>query len=195
MKLVFLLLSLATTALAGSDIPELLKSRILKDSLIRSCWGKESIGAYVAAVEASADRCLTKLPEFTAEDAFEEEDSVPPLLANAPPKVAEVLKAVGLPSPRSEDESEEETEEESDAAAERIKDAIITGFREGFDRLKGEKALKISNFTCVMKEMNMWNEDDTINMDYYRNMVFEGVSTSQKQKRKLKQSRMCARLN
>ena len=56
---------------------------------------------------------------------------------------------------------------------------LIKHFRQGFDKLKAEKALKVSNWTCAMKEMGFWNADNSIRLEWYTTDVWEGTDYPQ----------------
>ncbi len=79
--------------------------------------------------------------------------------------MTEVLETVAdlLPAPRANQENKE------------LIEMLIGAFRHGFGELRKEKALKVSNFTCVMKDMGIWNEDSSINMKFYREDIFGDV--------------------
>ena len=44
----------------------------------------------------------------------------------------------------------------------------IANFQHGFTELKEDMTAKMGNISCVMKRMNYMKEDNTINIEYYR---------------------------
>lgn len=62
------------------------------------------------------------------------------------------------------------------ALSDKVKTELKKAFRSGFDEIRMEKVLKLSNFSCTMKQAGLWNEDNSINMEYYGEGIFEGVS-------------------
>ena len=60
-----------------------------------------------------------------------------------------------------------------------VAEHLIKHFRQGFDKLKVEKALKVSNWTCAMKEMGFWNADNSIRLEWYTTDVWEGTDYPQ----------------
>ncbi len=59
-------------------------------------------------------------------------------------------------------------------AAEHVDPEMMAMKIDKIEMLKADKALKISNLTCVFMHTGMWNEDETVNMDFFRN-IFNDV--------------------
>ncbi len=41
--------------------------------------------------------------------------------------------------------------------------------------LRANKVMKVSNLTCAMKRMGMWNEDESVNMDFFNNIFVSKI--------------------
>lgn len=158
-----------TMALAAANagmLPRELAERIMETSVLTDCWGPGNMGMYMKMVEDKATMCMNMEPMLTEADIFEQLPRDPKAAADALPAVirgqgpnGKGPLQIGLAEEIEEGEMEHMTPEKMAMMAEKIQ------------MLKMGKVMKISNLTCVMKEIGMWNEDETINMEFFRGML------------------------
>lgn len=150
----FLVLLAAVSAVSAGGIPDKMAERVMEMSVIADCWGQENMKNFMGMVKGKADECLGMEQTITEADLFEQ---MPRGARGALPR---------LPGSGSRNA----------AATHNMDPEKMAMKMEKMEMLRAEKALKISNLTCVLKGTGMWNDDESVNMEFFRN-VFNDPDT------------------
>ncbi len=191
MKLLLLLALGFLSALSSVDsggVPKVMAKRIMEMTLLSDCWGKQNMIDYMMLIKEKADVCLGREPELTEDDLFEAQLPRGPKAASA---AAEEEEGTHLEGPRhkpmdprgsrqvslladddddNDDDDDVDDDDSEEGPAMMMTPKMMRVKMEKMQKLKMRKVLKVSNLTCTMKEVGMWNEDESVNMGFFRNI-------------------------
>jgi hypothetical protein len=147
-----IVLCLSSLAL-GLLLPEELKNKVIGVSYLKACMGEKNFEFIHEKTVATIKECQMKEPLFTDVDIFGH--ALPPVTPAHP----ELPPVAADPVARHDDDEEHDLEH----------------LMESLHALKVDKIVRLSNLTCVMTSMGFWNEDKTINTEFWTKGKWEAL--------------------
>jgi len=139
----------------GLMVPEFLKEKVIGTAYLRACMGEKNFMFFHDKLVDTIKECQMKEPIFTVEE-----------LTGHP--LAEVVDHPELPEPPKAAAATARHHGEGD-------EHDIEHMIEAVNALKVDKVTRFSNLTCVMTTSGMWNEDRSINMEFWTKTKWESL--------------------